>query len=112
MILITGASGNVGREVLRQATLRGLRVRAAYQVLKRASVPDGVEAVCVDFNQPETLRDALVGAERVFLVGPPTDQLIPLERTAVDVIARSQVRHLVKLSAMGSFGRTASCKTW
>jgi uncharacterized protein YbjT (DUF2867 family) len=105
MILITGASGNVGREVLKQAIAAGLKVRAAYQVLKRAAVPDGVEAVCVDFNQPQTLASALVGVERVFLVGPPTDQLIPLERKAVDVIARSQVRHLVKLSAMG--GRDA-----
>jgi uncharacterized protein YbjT (DUF2867 family) len=105
MILITGASGNVGREVLKQAVLAGLRVRAAYQVLKRDSVPDGVEAVCVDFNQPQTLAAALAGVEKVFLVGPPTDQLIPLERKAVDVIARSQVRHLVKLSAMG--GRDA-----
>ena len=105
MILITGASGNVGREVLRQAVLAGQRVRAAYQVVKQASVPDGVKAVVVDFNQPQTLQAALAGVEKVFLVGPPTDQLIPLERRAVDVIARSQVRHLVKLSAMG--GRDA-----
>lgn len=105
MILITGASGNVGREVLKQAVVAGHRVRAAYQVLKRASIPAGVEAVCVDFNQQQTLQAALAGVEKVFLVGPPTDQLIPLERNAVDVIARSQVRHVVKLSAMG--GRDA-----
>jgi len=105
MILITGASGNVGKEVLKQAVLAGLRVRAAYQVLNTAAVPDGVEPVCVDFNQPQTLQAALAGVERVFLVGPPTQQLIPLERKAVDVIARSEVRHLVKLSAMG--GRDA-----
>lgn len=105
MILITGASGNVGREVLKQAVAAGLRVRAAYQVLKKGAAPDGVEAMCVDFNQPQTLRAALVGIERVLLVGPPTDQLIPLERKAVDVIAQSEVRHLVKVSAMG--GRDA-----
>lgn len=105
MILITGASGNVGREVLKQAVAAGLRVRAAYQVLKKGAAPDGVEAVCVDFNQPQTLRAALAGVERVFLVGPPTDELISLERKAVDVIAQSQVRHLVKVSAMG--GRDA-----
>ena len=105
MILITGASGNVGKEVLKQAVLAGLRVRAAYQALNTAAVPDGVEPVRVDFNQPQTLQAALAGVERVFLVGPPTQQLIPLERKAVDVIARSEVRHLVKLSAMG--GRDA-----
>lgn len=105
MILITGASGNVGREVLKLAVAAGVRVRASYQVLKKGAAPEGVEAVCVDFNQPQTLRAALVGVEKVFLVGPPTDQLVPLERKAVDVIAQSQVRHLVKVSAMG--GRDA-----
>lgn len=106
MILITGASGNVGREVLKQAVAAGQRVRAAYQEVKKGAAPDGVEGVRVDFNQPDTLQAALAGVEKVFLVGPPTDQLIPLERKAVDVIAQSQVRHLVKLSAMG--GRDAT----
>ena len=110
MILITGASGNVGREVLKQAVLTGHRVRAAYQAVKKASVPDGVEAVSVDFNQPQSLEAALAGVEKVFLVGPPTDQLIPLERKAVDVIARSQVRHLVKLSAMGGRDAVFTCQ--
>ena len=105
MILITGASGNVGREVLRQAVEAGLQVRAGYQVLKKETVLAGVESVSVDFNQPQSLRAALSGVGKVFLVGPPTDQLIPLERKAVDEIARSEVRHLVKLSAMG--GRDA-----
>ena len=59
----------------------------------------------MDVNQPETLRAALAGVEKVFLIGPPTDQLIPLERKAADVIAESKVRQVVKLSAMG--GRDA-----
>lgn len=105
MILITGASGNVGREVLKQAVSSGLRVRAAYQTLGKASVPSGAEAVRVDFNEPESLEAALAAVDQVFLVGPPTQQLIPLERRAVEVMARSKVRHLVKLSAMG--GREA-----
>ena len=106
MILITGASGNVGREVLKQAVLSGLRVRAAYQRPERASVPAGVEVVKVDFNDPGTLEAALEGMEKVFLVGPPTEELVQLERKAVVVIAHSKMRHLVKLSAMG--GREAT----
>lgn len=43
--------------------------------------------------------------DRIFLVGPPTAMLPALERKAIDVIKRSDVRHLVKLSAMG--GREA-----
>jgi uncharacterized protein YbjT (DUF2867 family) len=81
-------------------------VRAAFQSASRAAAtPSGVEIVTVDYNQPETLRTALKVVERVFLVGPPTAQLPALERKAMEVIAQSGVRHIVKLSAMG--GREA-----
>ena len=106
MILITGASGNVGREVLKQVVETGAPVRAGYQSLDKASAPAGVEIAAVDYNRPETLEAALKGVDRVFLVGPPTAQLPELERKAVDVIARSGVRQLVKLSAMGGRGAT------
>ena len=106
MILITGASGNVGKEVLKQITQTGVEVRAAFQsVSKAAGAPSGVEIVAADYNQPETLRTALKAVERVFLVGPPTDQLPALERKAMEVIVQSGVRQVVKLSAMG--GREA-----
>ena len=106
MILITGASGNVGKEVLKQIVTAGARVRAAYQSLDKApAAGPGVENVALDYNRPETLRAALQGVERVFLVGPPTAQLTALERSAVEVIVSAGAPHLVKLSAMG--GRKA-----
>lgn len=106
MILITGASGNVGREVLKQVTQTGVRVRAAYQsVSKAAAAPSGVDLVTMDYNDPATVRAALKDVDRVFLVGPPSSNLVSLERKAVDEIKRSGVKHLVKLSAMG--GRAA-----
>lgn len=105
MILITGASGNVGKEVLKQIAQTGAKVRAAYQPSSRSAAPSGVEIATVDYNQPETLRIALEGVDRVFLVGPPTAQRPALEQKAIDVIAQSEVRQVVKLSAMG--GRDA-----
>ena len=106
MILITGASGNVGKEVLKQIVAAGAKVRAAFQtVTKAAAAPSGVEIVTMDYNQPQTLQAALKGVERVFLVGPPTPNLPALERKAVDEIKQSGVRQVVKLSAMG--GRDA-----
>ena len=106
MILITGASGNVGREVLRQIAQTGVHVRAAYQsVSKAAAAPSGVELVTMDYNDPATVRAALKDVDRVFLVGPPSSNLLVLEGKAVDQIKRSGVKCLVKLSAMG--GRAA-----
>ena len=72
MILITGASGNVGSEVLKQAVAAGLPIRAAYQSRDKANgAPAGVDAVLMDYTQPDTVRLALRGVEKVFLVGPP-----------------------------------------
>jgi len=107
MILITGASGNVGKEVLKQAVQTGMRVRAAFQSAgKAAAAPSGVEIAIPDFNQPETLRAALKDVEKVFLVGPPDASLRALERKAVDEIKGAGSPHIVKLSAMG--GRAAT----
>ena len=106
MILITGASGNVGREVLKQMATTGVKVRAAFQSVSKAAIaPSGVDIVTMDYNQPQTLQAALKGVERVFLVGPPTPNLPTLERKAIDEIKQSEARYVVKLSAMG--GRAA-----
>jgi uncharacterized protein YbjT (DUF2867 family) len=105
MILITGASGNVGKEVLKQILATGAKVRAAFRsVGKAASAPSGIDIVTMDYNQPQTVQAALKGVEQVFLVGPPTSNLTALERKAIDEIKQSGARYVVKLSAMG--GRT------
>jgi uncharacterized protein YbjT (DUF2867 family) len=107
VILITGASGNVGSEVLKQTAAKpGLRIRAAYTSLdKSKSAPAGVEPVLMDYAKPETVRAALQGIEKVFLVGPPTPDVAELEGKFVDEVKKSDVKHLVTLSAMG--GRKA-----
>lgn len=105
MILITGASGNVGKEVLTQVVATGAKVRAGYQSAGRATdAPSGVEIATIDFNRPDTLRMAIQGVDRVFLVGPPTQELTALERNATDALKGSGVRHLVKVSAIGGRG--------
>jgi len=106
MILITGASGNVGSEVVKQAAAAGLRLRAAYQSPDKArAAPAGVETVLMDYTQPETVRVALRGVKRIFLVGPPTTNVAELEGGVVRECQRAGVTHIVKLSALG--GRQA-----
>jgi len=106
MILITGASGNVGSEVLKQAAAAGLRIRAAYQSRANAQrAPAGVETVLMDYTQPATVRDALRGVDKVFLVGPPLANVADLEGGVVRECKSAGVRHIVKLSALG--GRQA-----
>jgi uncharacterized protein YbjT (DUF2867 family) len=106
MILITGASGNVGSEVLRQAAAAKLSIRAAYQSADKAkAAPAGVETVLMDYTKPESVRAALNGIDKVFLVGPPAPNVAELEGGLVNEAKKTGMRHIVKLSALG--GRKA-----
>jgi uncharacterized protein YbjT (DUF2867 family) len=106
MILITGASGNVGGETLKQAAAERLPLRAAYQSREKAqSAPRGVDIVLLDYARPETIRPALKGIATVFLVSPAVANLAELEANVVGECGPAGVTHIVKLSALG--GRQA-----
>lgn len=66
-ILVTGATGNVGRNVVSQ--LAGHEVRV--MVRSEAAFPEGIEVVRGDLSQPETLPAALAGVDAVFLFAVP-----------------------------------------
>lgn len=84
MILITGANGNVGREVVKQALAVGLKIRATFQSpAVAAKAPAGLEGVIIDFAKPETIRPALEGVEKILLIGPPVRELPALEANFV-----------------------------
>ncbi len=101
MILITGASGNVGGEVLKQALAVGLKIRATFQSSdKAAKAPAGMEGVIMDYAKPETIRQALHGVEKIFLVGPPVRDLPALEANFVKEVRAAGRQHIVKLSAL------------
>jgi uncharacterized protein YbjT (DUF2867 family) len=68
MILVTGATGNVGEEVVRALTEAGHQVRALVRRPNQSLLPLGVEKVVGDLNRPETLSAALVGVQGVFLL--------------------------------------------
>ncbi|MFJ9417144.1 SDR family oxidoreductase [Streptomyces sp. NPDC101227] len=108
MILITGATGNVGSELVARFAAAGVPVRAMTRSPEKADFPDGVEAVAGDFDVPETLPAALAGVDRVFVVPPGYGPQGPVqERTLVAAAREAGVKHLVKLSTSGvGFGAT------
>ena len=102
MILITGASGNVGSEVLKQALAVGLKIRATFQSPdKAAKAPAGMEGVIMDYAKPDTIRPALHGVEKIFLVGPPVRDLPAMEANFIKEVRAAGPKHIVKLSALG-----------
>jgi uncharacterized protein YbjT (DUF2867 family) len=92
-VLVTGASGAVGREVVVALSRRGVPVRAATE--QPHDVPDGVEPV-----DPETL-DALEGAGAVFLVHTP-GRSGASTHAFLGAAARAGVEHIVFQSVAGA----------
>ncbi|WP_406270466.1 NAD(P)H-binding protein [Nocardia sp. NBC_00881] len=73
MILVAGATGNVGAELVRTLSKQGQPVRALVRDAAKAALPSGVEAVTGDLNRPETLSGALDGVHGVFLLSGYND---------------------------------------
>jgi uncharacterized protein YbjT (DUF2867 family) len=69
MILVTGATGNVGRELVRALAERGEPVRAVARNPDGASILAAVDVVAADLAAPETFAPALAGIRKVFLLG-------------------------------------------
>jgi uncharacterized protein YbjT (DUF2867 family) len=103
MILVTGATGNVGRELTRELDAAG----AAFRVLVRdparaAGLPARAERVLGDLDDPATLALAFAGANKLFLLTPG----IGTHHThhAVTAAQAAGVRHIVHLSSFNVLG--------
>ena len=94
-VLVTGATGRVGRMVVDLLVDAGLPVRALTRRPEEAALPAGVEVVTGDLTVPESLDAALRGVDAVFLVWtvPPATAPAVVERIA------TYARRVVFLSA-------------
>ncbi|WP_433682613.1 SDR family oxidoreductase [Nocardia sp. CA-119907] len=113
MILVTGATGTVGRELVGQLLASGVSVRATTRRPETAGLPDGVEVVRADLGDPDALVDAMRGVDRVFLLSSGPE--IPTHDANLALAAaRAGVGHLVKLSSgrTGDDTATDPIPTW
>ncbi|WP_236790628.1 NAD(P)H-binding protein [Amycolatopsis sp. GM8] len=81
MFLITGATGNVGTEVVSALADAGERVRALVH-RPDAPLPDGVEPVVGDLSEPDSLTDAFQGVQGIFLMSGYSDSILARAREA------------------------------
>jgi uncharacterized protein YbjT (DUF2867 family) len=113
MILVTGASGNMGKAVLNEVAKSGARHRAMYRsATEAAKAPAGTATVIADFSKKETLAPALRGITSVYLVCSPIPQLIELEWNMINACAAAGVEHIVLGSAMGARDFRKSFPSW
>lgn len=100
MIVVTGATGDVGGRVARELVARGLSCRLIVRDAARAPDLPGVEVALATYDDAEALSAALDPGDRVFMVSMHADQAerLALHRAFVDVAARRRVERIIYLS--------------
>ncbi|MHC3469084.1 NAD(P)H-binding protein [Streptomyces sp. 7R007] len=97
MFVVTGATGNVGRTLVRLLVAAGEEVTAVARQVTAADVPPGVRAVAADLGDVESLRPALRGARAVFLLVAGEDP-----EGIVGAAKAAGVARIVLLSSQGA----------
>lgn len=96
MIAVLGATGTVGRHVC--ALLADLPVEARALVRRPDTAALPLPTVHADLNEPASLRSALDGAVRLFLLTPHGPDQDLMERAAIDAALAAGVQRVVKIS--------------
>lgn len=113
MILVTGASGTVGRAVLAELARSGDKHRAMYRSrAESAKAPSETETVIADFADKASLGNALRGMDSVYLVCSPIPDLVQLESNMIEASEAAGVRRIVLNSALGAGDYSKSFPSW
>ena len=100
-ILITGATGNIGKELTKYLSEKGIAFRAMVRSVEDAkdlAALPGATLIEGNFNNINSLENALKGARKAFLLTNSSELAEQQQRTFVEIAANSGVQHIVKLS--------------
>jgi uncharacterized protein YbjT (DUF2867 family) len=106
-ILVTGATGTIGSEVVKQlsSATPAVNIKAGVhsaQNVKKVKDGDRVEVVVIDYNKLETLKEALSQVDKLFLLTPDVPNAHELASNMVSEAKKAGIRHIVKQSVMGA----------
>jgi len=114
MILITGATGNNGLEIVKLLSRRGLPCRALVRTSEKsgelAGLP-GVQVAFGDFAQPDALAPALEGVDKALLISSIDPKLPELQGNFIRAAKRAGVSHVIKFSGAWAMGG-ADLREW
>src|SRR5437764_5338503 len=103
-ILVTGATGTVGSEVVKQLSAKGETIKAAVRSANDNTFGNlsGVQVVQIDYNKPDALATAFKGVEKLFLLTPFQSNMVDLTSNLVSEAKNARIKYIVKQSVMGA----------
>lgn len=101
-ILVTGATGTVGRQVIEQLVRRGADVRALVRDPSKADFPAGVAVVQGDLLDIDSLRNAVSGVSTLFLLNAVVPDEFTQALVALGVAREAGIKRIVYLSVIHS----------
>jgi len=105
-ILITGATGTVGSEVVKQLSAKGenIIVKAAARSATDNTFENlnRVQVVQLDYDKPDSLAVALKGVDKLFLLTPFQSNMVDLTSNLVSEAKKAKVKYIAKQSVMGA----------
>jgi uncharacterized protein YbjT (DUF2867 family) len=103
MILVIGGRSKIGSALIEDLVAKGETVRALVRSGEgESSMPKPVEQATGDLGDPDSLRSAFDGADRVFLLCGPAENEVELNRKAIDAAKEAGIGLLVRSSILGS----------
>lgn len=101
MIVVTGATGSIGRELVKLMVATHTAARAVVRDPSKAQ-DLGIEVVKGDLSDPASLDKAFAGADHLFLLAATSPEQHKLHIHGIEAAKRAGFTHVVKLSAMGA----------
>jgi uncharacterized protein YbjT (DUF2867 family) len=102
VILVIGGRSKIGSELIDLLRARGEDVRALARGSEDSAAAEGVEWVVGDLAAPDSLRAAMAGVEKVFLLSSPHRDAVRWHCNAIDAAAEAGASLLVRSSIIGA----------
>jgi uncharacterized protein YbjT (DUF2867 family) len=100
MIVLTGATGKIGRELVRLLAAQGETVRALARRAGRGEDLPGIEWVAADLARREHLSEIFAGAEKLFLLTANSEDMVRLQKNAIKAARQAGVQQAWRIAAL------------